>query len=194
MKTTKSYIYLIESIIDICISLAAFIYSIISLSAKNDNLVTSIILLVASIIFAGVSTLYLINTLKKKIVSTLLTNILALSMCLITLISFILMVVNFHIIFFIIFILEFILTSIVHFFVMDNDEKIGIKYPHLKRNKRRSPTCTIQISTEYLVKDSYTPEEAEKTINQLYSLHENEGFSMKDYETIKEKIIKNIKK
>lgn len=77
---------------------------------------------------------------------------------------------------------------------MDNDEKIGIKYPHLKRNKRRSPTCTIQISTEYLVKDSYTPEEAEKTINQLYSLHENEGFSMKDYETIKEKIIKNIKK
>ena len=55
-----------------------------------------------------------------------------------------------------------------------------MKFKHLRRNEKKAPTCTIQISTEYLVKDSYTPEEAKKTIEQLYSLHENDGFSMED--------------
>ena len=64
-----------------------------------------------------------------------------------------------------------------------------MKFKHLRRNEKKAPTCTIQISTEYLVKDSYTPEEAKKTIEQLYSLHENDGFSMEDYERIKAKII-----
>lgn len=66
-----------------------------------------------------------------------------------------------------------------------------MKIKHISRNERKTPTCTIQISTEYLVKESYTPEEAEKTIEQLYSLHENEGFSMDDFEKIKQKIIEH---
>lgn len=69
-----------------------------------------------------------------------------------------------------------------------------MKIKHISRNDKKTPTCTIQISTEYLVKDSYTPEEAEKTIEQLYSLHENEGFSMEDFEKIKQKIINNTNK
>lgn len=68
-----------------------------------------------------------------------------------------------------------------------------MKLTHLRRSKRKAPTCTIQISTEYLVKESYTKEEAEKTIAQLYSLHENDGFSMEDFEKIKAKILKNTK-
>ena len=60
-----------------------------------------------------------------------------------------------------------------------------MKIKHINRNETKTPTCTIQISTEYLVKESYTPEEAEKTIAQLYSLHENEGFSLEDFEKIK---------
>ena len=63
-----------------------------------------------------------------------------------------------------------------------------MKIKHINRNETKTPTCTIQISTEYLVKESYTPEEAEKTIAQLYSLHENEGFSLEDFEKIKNKI------
>ena len=69
-----------------------------------------------------------------------------------------------------------------------------MKIKHISRNDKKTPTCTIQISTEYLVKESYTPEEAEKTIEQLYSLHENEGFSMEDFEKIKQKIINNTNK
>ena len=41
-----------------------------------------------------------------------------------------------------------------------------MKLRHIRRNEIKAPTCTIQISTEYLVKDSYTKEEAEKTIAQ----------------------------
>lgn len=68
-----------------------------------------------------------------------------------------------------------------------------MKIKHINRNETKTPTCTIQISTEYLVKESYTPEEAEETIAQLYSLHENEGFSLEDFEKIKNKIIEHTK-
>ena len=69
-----------------------------------------------------------------------------------------------------------------------------MKIRHISRNERKTPTCTIQNSTEYLIKDKYTPEEAEKTIEQLYSLHENDGFSMEDFEKIKQKIIEHTVK
>ena len=59
---------------------------------------------------------------------------------------------------------------------------------------RKAPTHTIQISTEFLVKESYTPEEAEKTLTQLYSIRDQQGFSLEDYEYIKAKIIKNTRK
>ena len=62
-----------------------------------------------------------------------------------------------------------------------------MKIKHINRNETKTPTCTIQISTEYLVKES------EKTIAQLYSLHENEGFSLEDFEKIKNKIIEHTK-
>lgn len=67
-----------------------------------------------------------------------------------------------------------------------------MKIRHISRNETKTPTCTVQISTEYLVKESYTQEEAEKTIEQLYSLHENDGFSMEDFEKIKQKILEHI--
>ena len=68
-----------------------------------------------------------------------------------------------------------------------------LKYNHAKRTQRLAPTHTIQISTEFLVKESYTKEEAEKTLQQLYSLHDQKGFSLEDYESIKERILKNTK-
>lgn len=66
-----------------------------------------------------------------------------------------------------------------------------MKIRRISRSEKKAPTCTIQISTEYLIKESYTKEEAEKTIKQLYSLHENDGFSLEDFEKIKNKIIEH---
>lgn len=66
-----------------------------------------------------------------------------------------------------------------------------MKIRHIGRNETKTPTCTIQISTEYLIKEKYTPEEAKQTIEQLYSLRENNGFSMTDFEKIKQKIIEH---
>lgn len=191
MKNTKSIIYLIESILDISISLALIIYCAIGLARDSGEVGLNISILVTATIFLGLTIAYIIILTKKKIVSSLFANIMSLTMCVMTMVCFLLMIFKFKLILFIIFICEFILTMVAHFLSIRNKE--NSKYPHLKRSRRKSPTCTIQISTEYLVKDSYTPEEAERTINQLYSLHENEGFSMKDYETIKEKIIRNIK-
>ena len=71
-------------------------------------------------------------------------------------------------------------------------ESNSIKIIKPRKRKTKSPTCTIQISTEYLVKDKYTKEEAEATIKQLYSLHENDGFSLQDFEFIKAKIESRI--
>ena len=66
-----------------------------------------------------------------------------------------------------------------------------MKIRRISRSEKKAPTCTIQISTEYLIKESYTKEEAEKTIKQLYSLHENDGFSLEDFEKIKSKVIEH---
>ena len=66
-----------------------------------------------------------------------------------------------------------------------------MKIRRISRSEKKAPTCTIQISTEYLIKESYTKEEAEKTIKQLYSLNENDGFSLYDFEKIKSKIIEH---
>ena len=64
-----------------------------------------------------------------------------------------------------------------------------MKIRRISRSEKKAPTCTIQISTEYLIKESYTKEEAEKTIKQLYSLHENDGFSLEDFEKIKKNLL-----
>ena len=74
----------------------------------------------------------------------------------------------------------------------DKMDKNSIHIIKARERQTMSPTCTIQISTEYLVKDKYTQEEADKTIKQLYSLHENDGFSLQDFELIKAKIESRI--
>lgn len=191
METKKKFIYYIEVILNIIVSLVALIQASIQLS-KQESVTTNIIFICVSALFLIISFLYLWKLIKKEFISPLLLNILTLTMSLIALTCFILMLIDFKLLFFIIFVIEFVLATIVQTFAMNYDDG-KIRYNHVKRASRKSPTCTIQISTEYLVKDSYTPEEAEKTINQLYSIHNNEGFSMEEYEKIKEKIIKNIK-
>lgn len=86
-----------------------------------------------------------------------------------------------------------LICAIVLFILFFKTDANKISHNTIKRKKGTSPTCTIQISTEYMVKESYTKEQAEKTIAQLYSLHQNDGFSLEEYEKIKAKIISRIK-
>ncbi len=191
METKKKLIYYIEVILNIIVSLVALVQASILLS-KQESTTINIIFICISALFLVISFLYLWKLIKKEFISPLLFNILTLVMAFVALTCFILMLVDFKLIFFIIFVVEFIFATILQTFAMNYDDG-KIRYNHVKRASRKSPTCTIQISTEYLVKDSYTPEEAEKTLNQLYSIHNNDGFSMEEYEKIKVKILKYIK-
>ncbi len=193
MKNKNYTIFLIESLLNIFVSIWILISAILDMTIKSQTFKVNIILTIVSSLFLLISIFNLIITLRKKIISTLLTNVFSIVLSILIVVSLVLKLININLIFLILFFADVLVSIIFHILTLSDDAFSTNKYPHLKRNRVKSPTCTIQISTEYLVKESYTPEEAERTIKQLYSLHENDGFSMKDYEMIKEKILKNTK-
>lgn len=193
MQNREKLIYYIETILNIIVAITAIIRPIISLVSNNGNTVLNIVFICVSFLFLLLSIFMMYKLIKKDYISSQLSNIVILAMSILSLVCLVLLIFDFKLIYFIIFSIEFI-CAIVFKTLALNSNNVRIRYNHVRKTVRKAPTHTIQISTEFLVKESYTPEEAEKTLAQLYSIRDQQGFSMEDYEYIKSKIIKNIRK
>ena len=193
MKNIDKLIYLIESALNIIAPIIAIIFSVIALTNTQDGVVLNIVFLVLSTLILAASTFLLIKIIKRDNYTHTLANYIVLAMSVMALGCSLWMALDFNVVAVITFIVEAIISSVFKFISVNHNPN-AIKYNHVRRNQKLATSHTIQISTEYLVKDSYTPEEAERTLNQLLSIRDQQGFSMEDYELIKAKILKNIKK
>ena len=164
-----------------------------SLASNSGNTVLNIVFVCVASAFLLLSGFMMFKLLKKDYISSQLSNAVILAMSVVALVCLILLIFDFKTIYFVLFSLEFICAVVFKLFAV-NQNNIRIRYNHVRKSVRKAPTHTIQISTEFLVKESYTPEEAEKTLDQLYSIRDQQGFSLEDYEYIKAKIIKNTRK
>ena len=193
MKNKENLIYYIETILNIVVAIIAIIRPCMSLASNSGNSVLNIVFICVASLFLVLSGFMLFKLIKKDYISSQLSNIVILAMSVVALVCLILLIFDFKPIYFILFAIEFI-CAVVFKLLAVNPNNIRLRYNHVRRSARKAPTHTTQISTEFLVKESYTPEEAEKTLTQLYSIRDQQGFSLEDYEYIKAKIIKNTRK
>ena len=193
MKNRENLIYYIETGLNIIVAITAIIRSCMSLASNSGNTVLSIVFICVSSLFLLLSGFMMFKLIKKEYISSQLSNIVILAMSVVALVCLILLIFDFKTIFFILFGIEFVCAVVFKILTL-NQNNIRLRYNHVRKSVRKAPTHTIQISTEFLVKESYTPEEAEKTLTQLYSIRDQQGFSLEDYEYIKAKIIKNTRK
>ena len=193
MKNRENLIYYIETILNIVVAIIAIIRPCMSLASNSGNTVLNIVFVCVASAFLLLSGFMMFKLLKKDYISSQLSNAVILAMSVVALVCLILLIFDFKTIYFVLFSLEFICAVVFKLFAV-NQNNIRIRYNHVRKSVRKAPTHTIQISTEFLVKESYTPEEAEKTLDQLYSIRDQQGFSLEDYEYIKAKIIKNTRK
>ena len=193
MKNRENLIYYIETGLNIIVAITAIIRSCMSLSSNSGNTVLSIVFICVSSLFLLLSGFMMFKLIKKEYISSQLSNIVILAMSVVALVCLILLIFDFKTIYFILFGIEFVCAVVFKILTL-NQNNIRLRYNHVRKSVRKAPTHTIQISTEFLVKESYTPEEAEKTLTQLYSIRDQQGFSLEDYEYIKAKIIKNTRK
>lgn len=191
MENKKKLIYFINAVLNLIVSSAAIVLAA-SRIASADSKIGYIVIICLGSVFALLSAWGAYIVLKKEFLSHIWSDIVSVVLNVLAIGCFVWFVFDFGIASSVIFLVEFIASAVFQIIAMNYDDG-RISYNHVKRTSRKSPTCTIQISTEYLVKDSYTPEEAEKTLEQLYSIHNNDGFSMEDYEKIKMKILNNTK-
>ena len=164
-----------------------------SLASNSGNTALNIVFICVASLFLLLSGYMMFKLIKKDYISSQLSNIVILAMSVVALVCLILLIFDFKTIYFVLFAIEFICAVIFKILAL-NQNNIRLRYNHVRKSVRKAPTHTIQISTEFLVKESYTPEEAEKTLTQLYSIRDQQGFSLEDYEYIKAKIIKNTRK
>ena len=193
MKNRENLIYYIETGLNLIVAITAIIRSCMSLASNSGNTILNIVFICVSSLFLLLSGFMMFKLIKKEYISSQLSNIVILAMSVVALVCLILLIFDFKTIYFILFGIEFI-CAVVFKIITLNQNNIRLRYNHVRKSVRKAPTHTIQISTEFLVKESYTPEEAEKTLTQLYSIRDQQGFSLEDYEYIKAKIIKNTRK
>lgn len=193
MKNRENLIYYIETGLNIIVAITAIIRSCMSLASNSGNTILNIVFICVSSLFLLLSGFMMFKLIKKEYISSQLSNIVILAMSVVALVCLILLIFDFKTIYFILFGIEFV-CAVVFKIITLNQNNIRLRYNHVRKSVRKAPTHTIQISTEFLVKESYTPEEAEKTLTQLYSIRDQQGFSLEDYEYIKAKIIKNTRK
>lgn len=193
MKNRENLIYYIETGLNIIVAITAIIRSCMSLASNSGNTVLNIVFICVSSLFLLLSGFMMFKLIKKEYISSQLSNIVILAMSVVALVCLILLIFDFKTIYFILFGIEFVCAVVFKILTL-NQNNIRLRYNHVRKSVRKAPTHTIQISTEFLVKESYTPEEAEKTLTQLYSIRDQQGFSLEDYEYIKAKIIKNTRK
>ena len=192
METNNKLIFYTSTCLNASLSIALVMDAIFSMINNPDSIILPIILIVVGALFLISSVLFFINAIIKESFELNYPRIALLCTSAVSLICFILFFLNLNIVFYIVFGIEFVVSTI--FLVLALSHSHGkLKYNHARRNQRLAPTHTIQISTDFLIKDSYTKEEAEKTLQQLYSIHDQKGFSLEDYENIKEKILNNTK-
>ena len=193
MKNRENLIYYIETGLNIIVAITAIIRSCMSLASNSGNTVLNIVFICVSSLFLLLSGFMIFKLIKKEYISSQLSNIIILAMSVVALVCLLLLIFDFKTIYFILFGIEFVCAVVFKILTL-NQNNIRLRYNHVRKSVRKAPTHTIQISTEFLVKESYTPEEAEKTLTQLYSIRDQQGFSLEDYEYIKAKIIKNTRK
>lgn len=193
MKNKENLIYYIETILNIAVAITAIVRPCMSLASNSGNTILNIVFICVASLFLLLSGFMTFKLIKKDFISSHLSNVVILAMSVVALNCLILLIFDFKLIYLILFTVEFVCAVVFKLFAV-NQNNIHLRYNHVRRNVRKAPTHTIQISTEFLVKESYTPEEAEKTLNQLYSIRDQQGFSLEDYEYIKAKIIKNTRK
>ena len=158
MKNRENLIYYIETGLNIIVAITAIIRSCMSLASNSGNAVLSIVFICVSSLFLLLSGFMMFKLIKKEYISSQLSNIVILAMSVVALVCLILLIFDFKTIYFILFGIEFVCAVVFKILTL-NQNNIRLRYNHVRKSVRKAPTHTIQISTEFLVKESYTPEE-----------------------------------